>query len=563
MSSDEVSRAEARLHFYRRHNLGEGAGVNGVLYRENMKEYRKLCDQLTLLDHQEEIYNRFSEQIKSDKKILIDLSELGSGKSYVLMKLAYDNDFTILYISSELAVSTMQELLMKYGIYHVRAFTFTSLTSTSGFVNNPYIYNYGGEFIVTENYKDLLEQSKILVVIDEIQAAKNSDARRSDSIRRLLNPVYFPEKHGYSDTGAKVCLLSGTLFDKKKHACQMIYLTNFCGSTDYTSKLYYQENGVIVDYMKAGFGEIIYTCTMLDQGLTEEIVGRIKYSRKGIPLMIENSFSEASCIEMVYLLFIHIVLPYYSDAISKPQCSYKKHGKNIYTSLTKEQRKLFLRTISEPVYVIDESGSVRCKGRNPSRSRFILMNMIHDFKAQQLVKVVMSEVKKGMKCVIYTEYDTSTEIICNYLTSRNCNYVRICGDTKSNIRYDNINAFNNDPKVKVIVCKKAIASASINLHCKKPLDQGGEERSLHIIPGYDLTLNLQGVDRVDRVERATEVHINVWWCRSGITSLDWLERDLLQNLEEKISVVKEVSRLVELGISREFFTDYEEYEYDP
>jgi hypothetical protein len=554
---------EERERFFNNNRIAEKASSNGNAYRELMKQYRQFCEPIVLLDHQEEIYQRFNEQINSDKKILIDLSELGSGKSYVLMKLAYENDFTVLYISSDLAVTTMKELMLKYGVYHLNPFTFNSLTPGVGMITNPYVSNFDGVYTINNNFKKILREHKIIVVIDEIQAAKNSDAKRSDSIRVLLNPVYFPEKHGYEDTGAKVCLLSGTLFDKKRHASQMIYLTNFCGSTEYTSKLYYQEDGIIIDHMKAGFGEIVYSSIIVNQELTEQIVGGIKYSKRGVPIKIGNPFTEGSCIEMVYLIFIHIVLPYYSHAVSKPQCPFPKYGRNIYSSLTSDQKDRFKQLLRRREYTVHDNGFIKCSGRNSSYSRFALINMIHDFKAELLVKKVLQEVESGMKCIIYTEYDTSTDIICDTLRKRKCKYVRICGDTKISERYHNITSFNEDKRVKVIVCKKAIASASINLHCKKSLEEGGEIRSLHIIPGYDLTQDLQSVDRVDRVERATDVHINVWWCRSSNKSLNWLERDLLANLEEKISVIREVSRVEELEITREFFTEYEKEKYNP
>lgn len=529
-------------------------GMNRA-YEEEFERYLALTEKLTLLPHQHDIYNHFRQQLET-KKVMIDLSELGSGKSYVVMKLALDLDLMILYISNDLAVNTMNNLMCLYGVRHLQSMSFTDVTAVNGRDSNIYINNHHDARTVNKNYLNIIEKRNILVVVDEVQAGKNGDAQRSEAIRVMLSPIYFPHRYGLQERGSRVALLSGTLFDCKEHAKQMVYLTNFSGSCEYTSNMYHEIGGHTV-YLNAGFGELVFNCNHVNPALTAEILGGVTFGPGGIPQQIGKPFM-SNFIDMVYELFSRIVLPYYARGIGKPPCVHPKQGRNVTGVLTEEQEQRMISFLMKPCNArqFQFDGNTISFSSESSKFRSSLQEMLHDFKAEHIVRKVAEELRQGIKSVVYTDYDASTNHIVEILRAQGWKVLCITGEVKQIERYQNIDAFNEDRSVNVIVCKKSIASCSINLHCKKTIEEGGEVRSLHMIPSFDSTQMLQSLERVDRAERATAVMVNVWWLQSRQPILQKIEEHLFNTLVTKVNVIKRVSLLQEFGIRRDFFTDY-------
>jgi hypothetical protein len=527
----------------------------GETYEAEFKRYLSLTEELTLLPHQHDIYNHFRRQLET-KKLMIDLSELGSGKSYVVMKLALDLNLMILYISNDLAVNTMNNLMCLYGVRQLPSMSFTDVTAVNGRDSNIYINNHNEVRTVNKNYLDVISKRNILVVVDEVQAGKNGDAQRSEAIRVMLSPIYFPHRYGLPEGGSRAALLSGTLFDCKEHAKQMVYLTNFSGSCEYTSSMYREIDGRTV-YLNAGFGELVFNCNHVNPALTAEILGGVSFGAGGIPLQIGKPFM-SNFIELVYELFSRIVLPYYAHGIGKPVCEYPKQGRNVTGVLTEEQEQRMIAFLMNPnnARQFQFDGNTISFSSESSKFRSSLQEMMHDFKAEHIVRSVSEELRQGIKSVVYTDYDVSTNHIVEKLREQGWKVLCITGEVKQIERYQNIDAFNEDSSVNVIVCKKSIASCSINLHCKKTIEEGGEIRSLHMIPSFDSTQMLQSLERVDRAERATPVKVNIWWLQSRQLILQKIEEHLFNTLVTKVNVIKRVSLLQEFGIKRDFFTDY-------
>lgn len=532
--------------------LSQGIGRQ---YEERYQDYLQYTEKLQLLPHQHEIYQHFYNQLQT-KKMLIDLSELGSGKSYIVMKLALDLNLTILYISNDLAVNTMNRLMCLYGVRHVQSMSFTDVAAVNGRDCNKYINNITEPKTVCMNYVDLIRTTNLFVVIDEVQAGKNGDAQRSEAIRIMLTPIFFPHRYGITEENGRVALLSGTLFDCKEHAKQMVYLTNFTGSMEYTSKMYHDtSNGVM--YLNAGFGELVFNCHHVAPELTNEILGGVVFNEGGIPQHIGKSFMP-NFISLVYELYSRIVLPYYAHGIGKPSCQYGKYGRNITAACTPEQEYRIMSFLQDRSNVNQYSfdGQTISFASESSKFRSSLQELMHDIKAEHIARAVKRDLRKGMKSVVYTDYDASTAHIVQDVRGDGWKVLRITGDVCQSERYQNIDAFNEDKGSHAIVCKKSIASCSINLHCKKTLEEGGEIRTLHMIPSFDSMQMLQSLERVDRAERATDVYVSVWWLQSTIPLVQKIEEHLFTSLVTKINVVKEVSLLHKFGIKRDFFTDY-------
>lgn len=525
-------------------------------YRRKFSEFKKLADPLELLPHQHEIYRIFLEQLQT-KKLMIDLSELGSGKSYVLMKLALELDLTVLYISNDLAVKTMNLLMCRYGVRQLPSLTFTEATALENSSSNIYITVTDKGRVPNKNYFNLLSNTRVLVVVDEAQAGKNGDAQRSEALRVMLSPIYYPHNYSLSDNGSRVALLSGTLFDSKLHAKEMIYLTNVTGSCEYTRSIFQEREGQR-DFLNAGFGELIFNCYYIDAALTSNILGGVVFDAGGIPQQIGIPYRN-TVNDIVYDLYARVVLPYYARGINKPPCVHRKYGRNVRQILSpQEENEVYGYFQSNSNKWFLQDGRIGYPG-NSSNFHTSLQDFLHNIKGRHIVRQVDKELKMGMKCVVYTDFNASTATIVDGLKEKGWNVVVIDGKTRTENRYRNIQLFNEDKNTHVIVCKKTIAACSINLHCKKTLEEGGEVRSMHMIPSFDSTLMLQSLERVDRAERATEVHINVWWIQSQIEVMRVVEDNLIKALVEKVEVIKRVSLLKEFGINRDFFTDYPEH----
>ena len=131
---------------------------------------------------------------------------------------------------------------------------------------------------------------------------------------------------------------------------------------------------------------------------------------------------------------------------------------------------------------------------------------------------------KKEKLIIFGYHIEILDSIENFCIKNDIGFIRIDGNTKQDIRYDNVNSFQRDPNVRIAILSIIAASTGITL------------TSAHIVIFAELTwtpsIMIQAEDRAHRIgQRADKVDIHYLY---GPETLDDF---MLDRLQKKLTIV--------------------------
>jgi len=147
-------------------------------------------------------YERLREILKTSR-FAINLSELGSGKSIIALKLA--NDFERIIVISYPAVinQNWKPLLEKYKI-SAETITINALRGRKNYaLNNSFLERDGDRYAATDLWKQIAGM-RTLLIIDEFQMTKNKNVS-ARAVREMIS---------YIGGSSRVLLMSGTPVDQ-------------------------------------------------------------------------------------------------------------------------------------------------------------------------------------------------------------------------------------------------------------------------------------------------------------------------------------------------------------
>jgi hypothetical protein len=158
----------------------------------------------------------FLHQSQKDKyKKIITITPATVKTKWMQVHQEYDIDICMQISYGELSSKKFKQPI--HGLLIRRDYIHRAETTTTGeFREEPRV-----EFTVTQAFKNLVEEG-ILLVIDEIQAVKNSSANQTDACRTLIK--YIKEK--YKTTSSRVLLLSGSPIDEEEHTITLFKTLN-------------------------------------------------------------------------------------------------------------------------------------------------------------------------------------------------------------------------------------------------------------------------------------------------------------------------------------------------
>lgn len=443
-------------------------------------------------------FNRIVNNILPNYAGYIDTSPMRSGKSIIAMAVAKEFNYSMVVFCPPSVIAVWENYFETYGIVpkliisydslggHKKTKTVKAADGSEDHITRITKPKHGLltridrltekgkrkiEFQVTDKWRDWVKEG-ILAIFDEFDEVVNPGTNRTSCCRALIN--YISKKE---DVISRFGLLSGTPFDKKEQA---ISLMKTIGLIE--SKQLWRRDARTKEATWTGVDDLYQFCYQIEPA-------------ESTRLLLETIPSKAAAEELV--------LKFYEIGVKPAMAGSMPRGENIegefdikngayhITSPYKEQLHkdiiaLRVSTGYDPKTKAVEAGAVFGEKFN-SILTSIEVDKVYDIV--RVAKKFLTEVPKG-KVVIglfYTKnINRAAELLSDY------GVIILNGKVQMGQRSQKISDFNNDAKVRVIVCHPKVSSRGISLFDTK----GDEPRLMLLSPNYNMKMSLQFANRI-------------------------------------------------------------------
>jgi hypothetical protein len=280
---------------------------------------------VTLLPQQEPHLEKLC-RILRGSPFALDLSSLGSGKTYTTSRVREVLELPHIMVVSPVSVQTKWEHMRRhYGIPLVANVSFCGIkgqrgrhpkhgmllredtllevvapdaAASSSQASSPIAKpEYEVAFEASPAFEDLVDEG-LLLVIDEIQHVKNVSTQ-SKACQALVRHVVRAHHADRQGARSRVLLLSGSPIDKKEHAARLFFVLGMCDPHRELARYDLKLRRLVW----TGAAKVHVACTRLDPGVTETIVHRYGYDLK----------------ELCYQLFQRVFKPRLSASMVPPE----------------------------------------------------------------------------------------------------------------------------------------------------------------------------------------------------------------------------------------------------
>jgi len=476
-----------------------------------------LTKELTLRPWQVE-WSKKSKQILSQNTGYIDTSRMGSGKTYIVLWLAKQFNLKLFIICPLIMIDVWTQVASEYNIEISFIINYESLRSVKGcqpkhcFLNRYDNYDQENKhevsFEPTKEFQKLLSEG-ILLICDETQRIKNySDQYKA--CNALVNAII--NSRGKSKFG----LLSGTPFEKEKHAGNMLKLLGYIKS----DKLYTYDRSTRQIVLK-GMQELINRCKHINPTKTQQII---------VEVGIEKSQMFLLCYEL-YKNIIKEKLSGAMEAVGNIEGSFDV-GNGFY-NISPHKINELQEGISELMRVsgFNEKTNTFNTPKTFSGAITNALLKIERAKTYDMGRVAMSILKADIKnkviiCINYINDKSGLSELIQRL--RGYDPLILIGSIKNNERTEVIKNFNNNKDSRVLIMNTAIGGVGISLHDTK----GDAPRFMLISPSYKLLDLAQAAGRIYRDGTISDANIRMFYGKDNI------ENKIIQALGRGTEVLK-------------------------
>jgi hypothetical protein len=479
--------------------------------------------------------------IERMKKILfkhnvgLDLSALGSGKTFSSSQLSLDLGFKNIIIACPVSIESKWSSMKKYGVKITHIMSYQALRSVKnktpkhGLLDRIDTYDQESKmsftfFEATPKLIDMIKEGTLLI-LDEAQHIKNKNDQflACQAIIKAINN---------QSTSSRVLLLSGTPIDKEEQAINILQMLRIIRSTKLYN--YNREESRLTLY---GAKELTNYCMYIDPVKTERFI-------KSHPWRTETVMHNC------YLLFQEIVKPAISSAMPSPPLEID--CKNGYYKIEPEaDRKDLMKAIAElhSSLMFDE----RRDTINYSQSSFGAitrsLKKIELAKIRSMARVAIDvlESDPNSKVGLFATYVESLNILQDLLSDYKP--LRLDGSVNKEKRQDLINKFQEgNLKHRLIIANMQVASTGIDLDDKF----GQFPRYAFAIPKYNILDMHQLTRRFVRLDSKSNPIFRFFYGKSSRK-----ETSILSALARKTTVLKDtLEGFIEGGVK--FPGDYED-----
>ena len=267
---------------------------------------------IQLLNNQKNHFERMTKIITTNFAAL-DTSPMGTGKTYVTLKIAQTFNLPVLVVAP-LNVTTMWvDVAKKYGVKVIESLSYRKLggCERSG-CNHDYLVRMSDTFYPSQLFTNLLQQ-KMLLVFDEVQNLKTAGTYQLAAAHCMVKEVI------RVNSGSRVIALSADPCDKKEH---IESLCKVLGIITYDELYIY--NRSTKEYLLTGLKQLYGRCDTIDLTKAKEIYSDVRIRRGNVA-------------EVTYELFVNVLKPSISSAMSVIQNNVVNQDiKNGYFAMTPE-----------------------------------------------------------------------------------------------------------------------------------------------------------------------------------------------------------------------------------
>lgn len=424
-------------------------------------------------------------------KGVIDTSEPGAGKTSLAIWLAQHYRMAIFVLCPAKLRQNWKEATAEYSVDYLGSASYELLRSKRD--DNPYL-SYDpdtNEYTATQATMDLLYDRSVLVCVDEVQHAKNNTAQAA-SLASFLECINYPSVYGQKECPSRWLLMSGTPFDKTKHAAQFLRLAGYAPNTS--------------EHTHESLAQTLEICREVDPGIAYEKI------TKG----------------NLWDLYKTIVKPRLTSSMPKPRSGFKKYSFNTFFDTHDPKVK---RRVDEAVEALRRATEKKEKKKGRLGDIVRAMVALHAAKVEiyhEPVRRLLSRTTTD-KVIFLTEYDGSTARIGALL--EDYAPVVITGRTPMRKRQELVREFNTEPGKRLLIAKLEVIGEGFDLHDRV----GDSRRHIFILPNYKIINIVQGLNRVDRVGRKSDIGVYIAYVE-GVAGA--LESSILEKVYEKCAVIR-------------------------
>lgn len=445
--------------------------------------------------------------IANKHKVYLDTSATGVGKTYIACEYARVNNLDLMIVCPKIVMSKWDEVASNFGVY-AETYTYEKIRG-NGNPKHPYLTKdiETKEYAVTKDYEEKVNKG-ILLVLDEVQKAKNASAQRDACIS--LSSYIFTSKGN-----SKLALLSASPFDKYEHA---LSFARIMGITN-KDKLY--------DYTMTGFGIGIYTPVGLKD--IQNWCNKID-PQKGVPIFrtrLSNKTADKICYDALH----QIVKPALTSSAPMPNLGIQRDAKNgffIVDDKDKERLSAAINRLENMVRAENENGKLKPNYGDITAA----LIPVEKAKLNLFMRLVTETLEKyKCKVVLYLHYLDHIAYVNKMLEKYNPLVLvgsgPLCVDDRDKV----INAFQeNNGKYRLLISNPRVGSVGIDLDDKI----GDYPRYMFISPDYRFIDLYQATGRIYRMSTRSDVTIRFVYGKGKGEH----EVKILDTLAKKTAVVK-------------------------
>ncbi len=513
-------------------------------------QYEDNSPELVLKSSQEQHFANMC-KILENNSCALDLSDLGTGKSYIALALAKKYNFPFVGVICPLIMVPKWERLCKLkGVNLKFCMAYGKLRSKTGKQpkhglltrldipsENPREKSFTS-FKVTKTYRDYVKAG-LLLIIDEFQEIKNASAQTAAC--RTLSECILED-----GPQSRFMMLSGLPIDKKEHAINFFRMIGYIKH----HKLFVF-NKKCGDLRLYGAKDLLDKCLEFDKDTTIEVYNRHGYNPKTIH-------------DMCYELFRDVVRPNISSCMTHPainkitvkneEITICKNIKNKYYRMSEEDTAAYALAVRKMARAVRFNPHTQTVDYNDFSIGVIKLTHIDVEKAKWPCFVrdarrylkMKSTIWKGVLCVNYTD---SIKYLSEALKEYNPMIIK--GGVSVPKRQKIIDSFARNDNYRLIIMNIRAGCLGIDLDDKV----GDRPRFMLISPTYSIQLVHQASGRVYRSDTKSQPEIRLVYGHSELK-----EESILKALRNKTKVAEDVvPEQVEAGVK---FPGHYEDEYE-
>lgn len=519
---------------------------NELIEKKNIKNDKKKIikkkDPIPILLYPSQIKHKdHLEKILEKNPFALDLSMLGTGKTYTSSKIFTENNFKHLIVIAPVSVKTKWKYMEKeHGINIYKSISFCELRSIRFkqpkhglLLRKDYMTNVTQKdgsirqiektsFTCTQKYLDLIEEG-VLLVIDEIQNIKNINDQLY-ACKELIKPIV----KNFKNNNSRILLLSGSPIDKKVqtiHLFKSLNIMNEDRLSVYNPKTYsimWRGMKEIEDYFIQHFG--------LDK------VNNIKNSLTYFAYY--GYINDRELEEYCYKLFQQLFKKYCSHAMLPLDIKTTIIKQNAFYNFTVNNVKLLIKGIKllkKATRYNHNDGTINhgTDGIAALRSIQRALTMIETSKIECLARVAKQQLSTtNKKIVICVNYIATIDDLLEDL--KDYNPLRLDGSLSAKKRLEVLEKFQlPNHEYRVLIGNLTVCSTGIDLD-----DQHGKFPRLCLVsPNYNTISLYQLSHRFQRANTKSDAIIHFVF-----GNLETTELPILNALAKKSNIMKEITK---------------------